>query len=128
MSSVAGSPDGRPEHPAVGGPVAVSHPGRAASPRTLSATQARALERAIIGLCVVSLALIFQPFSLTLYGVGAGLVVLGGLAFNLVPLCRPGVPVRKVVGVALIVLAVLVAVSLLAIGSAYLYAAYLRRS
>ena len=58
-------------------------------------------------------------------GIGAGLVVLGGLAFNLVPLCRPGVTVRalfKAAGVVLIILAVVVA---LAIGSAHLYAIYL---
>jgi O-antigen ligase len=96
------------------------------SRRVLSARQARGLERAIIGLSVASLALIFQPFSLTLFGVGAGLAVIGGLAFNLVPLCRPGIPVRKVANVGLIVLAILVAIGLLAIGSAYLYAAHLQ--
>ena len=45
---------------------------------------------AIIAVSVLSLVLLFQPFSLALYSVGAGLVVLAGLAFNLVPLCTPG--------------------------------------
>ena len=92
----------------------------------MSAGQARALERSIIGLSVLSLLLIFQPLSLTLFGVGAVLVVIAGLAFNLMPLCRPGVPVRKVVVAGLIVLAVLTAVVLAALGSAQLYAIYLQ--
>ena len=93
--------------------------------RGMSAATTRTIEYAIIALCVVSLVLIFQPFSLTLYGIGAGLVVLGGLAFNLIPHCRPGVPGRWLVKVALIVLALLVAVFVLAVGTSYLYAWYL---
>ena len=91
----------------------------------MSAATARTIEYSIITLCVISLVMIFQPFSLTLYGVGAALVVLGGLAFNLIPHCRPGVPLRWLVSVALIVLAILVVVFLLAVGTSYLYAWYL---
>ena len=91
----------------------------------MSAATARTVEYAIIALCVISLVMIFQPFSLTLYGIGAGLVVLGGLAFNLIPHCRPGVPLRWLVTVALIVLAILVVAFLLAVGTSYLYAWYL---
>ncbi len=91
----------------------------------MSAATARSIELAIIGLCVVALVLIFQPFSLTLYGIGAGLVVLGGLLFNLIPHCRPGVPLRWLGTVVLIVLGLLLAVFLLALGSTYLYALYL---
>jgi hypothetical protein len=94
----------------------------------MSTTTARMIEYAIIALCVISLVLIFQPFSLTLYGVGAGLVVLGGLAFNLIPHCRPGVPLRWLVTVALIVLALLVLVFVLAVGTSYLYGWYLGAS
>jgi hypothetical protein len=94
----------------------------------MSAGTARTIEYSIIGLCVISLVLIFQPFSLTLYGVGAGLVVLGGLVFNLIPHCRPGVPLRWLVTVGLIVLALLVLVFLLAVGTSYLYAWYLEAS
>ena len=83
----------------------------------MNAATARSIEYAIIALCVISLVLIFQPFSLTLYGVGAGLVVLGGLAFNLIPHCRPGVPLRWLVTVVLIVLALLILVFLLAVGT-----------
>ena len=94
----------------------------------MSAATARSIEYAIIGLCIVALALIFQPFSLTLSGIGAGLVVLGGLLFNLIPHCRPGVPLRWLGTVVLIVFTLLVAVFLLALGSTYLYALYLEAS
>ena len=94
----------------------------------MSAGTARRIEYAIIALCLLSLIMIFQPFSLTLYGIGAGLVVLGGLAFNLIPHCRPGVPVRWLVTVALIVLAILVVAFVLAVGTSYLYAWYLEAS
>ena len=96
-----------------------------AQPKGMSAATARTIEYAIIGLCVLSLIMIFQPFSLALYGIGAGLVVLGGLAFNLIPHCRPGVPLRWLVTVTLIVLALLVVVFILAVGTSYLYAWYL---
>jgi hypothetical protein len=94
----------------------------------MSAATARTIEYSIIGLCVISLVLIFQPFSLTLYGIGAGLVVLGGLVFNLIPHCRAGVRLRWLVTVGLIVLALLVLVFLLAVGTSYLYAWYLEAS
>ena len=99
-----------------------------ASDQGMSAATARSIESAIIGLCVLALVLIFQPFSLTLYGIGAGLVVLGGLAFNLIPHCRPGVPLRWLLTVVLIVLALLIVVFLLSLGSTYLYALYLEAS
>lgn len=93
--------------------------------RGMSAATARTVEYSIIALCVTSLVMIFQPFSLTLYGIGAALVVLGGLAFNLIPHCRPGVPLRWLFTVALIVLTILVVVFFLAVGTSYLYAWYL---
>ena len=94
----------------------------------MSAGTARTIEYAIIALCLVSLIMIFQPFSLILYGIGAGLVVLGGLAFNLIPHCRPGVPLRWLLTVILIVLVLLVVVFVLAVGTSYLYAWYLEAS
>lgn len=99
-----------------------------ATSQGMSLATARTIEYAIIALCLLSLIMIFQPFSLTLYGIGAGLVVLGGLAFNLLPHCRPGVPLRWLLTVALIVLALLVAVFVLAVGTSYLYAWYLAAS
>lgn len=104
----------------------MSQPNRSpAADQGMSAATARSIEYAIIGLCVVAMVMIFQPFSLTLYGIGAGLVVLGGLAFNLIPHCRPGVPLRWLLTVAGIVVTILIVVFLLALGSTYLYALYL---
>ncbi|MGI9437524.1 MAG: hypothetical protein ACR2Q4_22305 [Geminicoccaceae bacterium] len=91
----------------------------------MTATQAKVVEYGIIGLCVIALLMIFQPFTITLYSIGAGLVVLGGLAFNLIPFCREGVPFRKLVRIGLIVLAILGIAFALGIGTGYLYVWYL---
>jgi hypothetical protein len=94
-------------------------------PKLLTRKSAKAVEMSIITLCVAAMVMIFQPFSQTLFTIGAGLVVLGGLSFNLVPLCTPGRPVRSLVNAGLIVLAILLVVTAIAIGSAYLYGIYL---
>ena len=48
---------------------------RDANPATgMSARTAATIEFIIIGLCIVALALIFQPFSLLLFSIGCGLV------------------------------------------------------
>ena len=91
----------------------------------MTASQAKLIEYSIIGLCVIALLMIFQPFTLIFYSIGAGLVVLGGLAFNLIPFCREGVPLAKLGRVALIVLAILVVAIILGIGTGYLYVWYL---
>jgi hypothetical protein len=92
----------------------------------MSVRTATRLEYAIIGLGVLALLLIFQPFSLTLFGVGCVLVVAAGLINNLLPLCEPGYPVSGVVRAALIVLVIFFAVALISIGSAFLYGMYLQ--
>ncbi len=92
----------------------------------MSVRQARTIEYSIIGLCVIAVLMIFQPFWQLAFSIGAGLVVLGGLAFNLVPLCVPGRPLGSVVRAGLIVLAILVAVILLALGATELYTLYLK--
>jgi hypothetical protein len=94
----------------------------------MSAATARAVETCIIGLCILALVLIFQPFSKWLSGLGMALVVLGGLAFNLVPLCQPGRPAHELLRAALVVVIVFAVTAGLAIGSAYLYGEYLRLS
>ncbi len=91
----------------------------------MTASQAKLVEYGIIGLCILALLMIFQPFTVVLYSFGAGLVVLGGLAFNLIPFCREGVPPAKLGKVALIVLAILAVAVLLGIGTGYLYVWYL---
>jgi hypothetical protein len=91
----------------------------------MTAGQAKAVEYAIITLCVAALVMIFQPFSLTLFSLGCVLVVVGGLAFNLVPLCRPGVPARALVKAAGIILLILLIVAGLGMLSAYAYVLWL---
>ncbi len=87
--------------------------------------QAKAIEYVIVFISVLSLILLFQPFFLTLYSIGAGLVVLAGLAFNLVPLCTPGRPFSSLIKGAIIIAIIFVIVTLLALGSALLYSWYL---
>jgi hypothetical protein len=94
----------------------------------MTARQARAVEYSIVALSVAALVMIFQPFSLGLYSVGAALVIVAGLAFNLVPLARPGRPARSLVKATLVILAIFVIVTALALGSAELYALYMSQS
>ena len=91
------------------------------SKQGMSAQTATRVELAIIGLAIFALLLIFQPFSLALFGVGCGVVVFSGLANNLLPLCQPGVTVRSLVNCGLIVAGIFVAVLIAGIASAYLY-------
>jgi hypothetical protein len=92
----------------------------------MTAKQAKTVELTIVGVSLLSLVLLFQPFSLGLYSVGAGLVVLAGLAFNLVPLCTPGRSFASLLKGALVIAIIFVVVTLIALGSALLYAAYLK--
>lgn len=87
--------------------------------------QAKRIELGIIFTCLLALALIFQPFSKLLFSVGAVLVVVGGLAFNLVPMCVAGNKVSSVVRTAGIVALIFIIVLLLSMGSAQLYGVYL---
>ncbi len=91
----------------------------------MTASQAKWIERSIIGLCVLSVLFIFQPFSIHLFSIGCVTVVIGALAFNLVPLCREGVPVRALFKVSVIILIILGVAAALGIGTAFLYVEYL---
>jgi hypothetical protein len=97
----------------------------APAPVGMNAKQAKTVELIIVGVSLLSLVLLFQPFSLALYSVGAGLVVLAGLAFNLVPLCTPGRTFSSLAKAALVIAIIFVVVTLLALGSAMLYSVYL---
>ena len=61
------------------------------------------LEFFIIGLGIFALLLIFQPFSLKLFAIGSVLVVIAGLINNLLPMAQPGVRVRSVITIAMVV-------------------------
>jgi hypothetical protein len=90
----------------------------------MNAASALKLEAFIIGLGLLALVLIFQPFSLTLFAVGSGLVVLAGLVNNLLPLAQPGVPARSVAVIALVVAMIFCIVLLVSITAAHLYGAF----
>jgi hypothetical protein len=90
----------------------------------LSPAAALRMEFFIIGLGVFALVLIFQPFSLTLFAIGSGLVVLAGLINNILPLARPGVPVRSIVTISIVVAMVFCIVLLISISAAHLYGVF----
>jgi hypothetical protein len=94
----------------------------------LTKKQAKIVEITIVTFCVLSLMAIFQPFSILLYSIACVCVVIGGLMFNLVPLCREGVKPGQLVKIAIIIFTILVIAILLAIGSAYLYGIYLENT
>ena len=91
----------------------------------MTAAQAKWLERIIIGVCVLSIVAIFQPFSIKLFSIGCVTVVVGALAFNLVPLAQKGVEWRFIVKVTVIILIVLGVAASLGVGTAFLYVDYL---
>ncbi len=91
----------------------------------MTAQFAKRLEYGIIGFCLIALLLIFQPYSQFLFGFGAVMVVIGGLAFNLVPQCRPGKPIKTVLRTGLVVIVVFAVVVALALASAILYGVYI---
>jgi hypothetical protein len=90
----------------------------------MSVKTATYVEYGIIGLGILALVLIFQPFSLTLFGVGCALVVVAGLTNNLLPLCEPGVPIGTLVRAALLIFGIFIVVMLLAMLAAHLYGVF----
>lgn len=90
----------------------------------MSVRTATYVEYGIIGLGILALLLIFQPFSLTLFGVGCALVVFAGLVNNLLPLCEPGVPLATLIRMALVIFGIFIAVTALAILAAHLYGVF----
>ncbi len=79
------------------------------------------LEFSIIGLGIVALIMIFQPFSLTIFSLGCGLVVVAALINNLLPLAEPGAPVRMIPFAAAVVALIFCTALLVAIAAAHLY-------
>ena len=82
------------------------------------------LEFFIIGLGIFALILIFQPFSIRLFAVGSVLVVIAGLINNLLPMAQPGVQVRSVITVSMVVAMVFCIVLLVSIAAAHLYGVF----
>jgi hypothetical protein len=94
------------------------------SDKHLSAAGARRLEFTIIGLGIVALLMIFQPFSLTMFTVGAMIVVLAGLLNNLLPMAQPGVAKSSFITTAMVVAMIFCITLIVAIFAAYLYGAF----
>ncbi len=92
--------------------------------RGMSPATARKLEYGIIGLGILALLMISQPFSLTLFTAGCMLVVLAGLINNLLPLAQPGVQARSVIKVAMIVAMIFCITLLVSIFAASLYGVF----
>jgi hypothetical protein len=92
--------------------------------KVLRAVDALKLEAVIIGLGILALLLIFQPLSINLFAIGSGLVVLAGLANNLLPLAKPGTKISTIVTVALVVALIFCCVILVAITAAHLYGVF----
>ena len=90
----------------------------------MSVKTATYVEYGIIGIGILALVLIFQPFSLTLFGVGCALVVFAGLINNLLPLCEPGVRLATLFRAAVVVFGIFIAVTLLAMLAAHLYGVF----
>lgn len=90
-------------------------------PTGMSAALALRIEYAVIGLGILALIMIFQPFALVIFSIGCGLVVLAALANNLLPLSQPGEPLRMVVFAAVVVALIFCTALLVAIVAAYLY-------
>lgn len=93
-------------------------------PTGMGRSKALRMEYAIIGLGILALLMIFQPFSLGVFTVGCMLVVLAGLINNLLPLARSEVPLRSVGMIAMVVAMIFCIVMLLSIVVAYLYGAF----
>jgi hypothetical protein len=90
----------------------------------MNGQQALRLEYGIIGLGILALILIFQPFSIKLFAMGAVLVVIAGLVNNLLPLAQPGVKMRSVMSVAMVVAMIFCIVLLVSIAAAHLYGVF----
>ncbi len=89
--------------------------------KKLSLSGALRLEFLIIGLGILALFMIFQPFSLVVFSIGCGLVVVAALANNLLPLAEPGTPIRSILFAASVVLVVFFTALLVSIAAAHLY-------
>ena len=93
-------------------------------PTGMGRDKAIRLEFFIIGLGILALLMIFQPFSITLFTLGAVVVVVAGLINNLLPLAQSTVSTRSVVTAAMVVAMIFCIVLLLAIFSASLYGTF----
>lgn len=102
----------------------MSDDAKSAMKEGMNRAQALRMEYVIIGLGILALLMIFQPFSLTVFAMGGILVVIAGLVNNLLPLAQPGVRVRTVITVAMVVAMIFCIVLLLSMFVASLYGTF----
>ena len=91
---------------------------------SLTPKSALKMEYAIIGLGILALVMIFQPFNITLFTIGSMLVVLAGLINNLLPLAQPGVKIRSIITIAMVVAMIFCITLLVSILAAYFYGVF----
>lgn len=94
------------------------------APAGMTRAGALRLEVLIIGLGLFGLVLIFQPFSIAMFAAGSAIVVLAALVNNLLPLAEPGVRIRTVVTVGLVIAMIFSIVILVSMTVAHLYGRY----
>ncbi len=87
----------------------------------MSPATAFRIEAAIIGLGILALVMIFQPFALWIFTLGVVFVVCAALLNNLLPFAQPGMPLRKVIFALVIVLLVFCTALVVSIVAAWLY-------
>ena len=92
----------------------------------LSEKTARVWRGLILTVSIASLAMVFQPFSLTVFAFGCGLAFFSALVFNLMPYLEAGTQVRQVGKTALIIVIVFGVMFVLAILATYGYVLYLQ--
>ena len=92
--------------------------------RDMTVRQARTVEYSIVAASLLALVMIFQPFSLELFTLGAAAIVIVGLAFNLVPLAQPGKSARSLITASIVIVVAFGIVTLLSLGMAEVYGYY----
>jgi len=84
--------------------------------RNMTPRTAAIVTWSVVGVCLLALLMIFQPFAIDLFSAGCIMVVVGGLIFNVIPFANTQNPLSRIFRVAAIVLAILVAAVAIAIG------------
>lgn len=93
---------------------------------TFSSRSARVWRGVVLTLSIGSLAMVFQPFSMTFFAAGCVLAFVSALVFNLMPFLQGGAQIHQVGKAAVIILIAFVVMFVLAILATYGYILYLQ--
>ena len=91
-----------------------------------TAKSARMWRGVILTMSIGSLAMVFQPFSMTFFAFGCVLAFVSALFFNLMPFLQAGGEIHQVGRAAVIILIAFVVMFVLAILATYGYVLYLQ--